>query len=1245
MTLERLSASSYGVQYVEGPQSLDVDALAAAPHEVLILEPLNLAPGYDAAVGAADVDTLQAAGKQVFLYMSVGETSDLRRYWDVGWTNEFSDLGPPPGAAPNGGRDVLGRTEQAPIWLSDYVSGASFGAARLVQYWQSEWLEILKDEIDFLLGDLGADGLFLDNVASYFEWFTFDSADAVGLNAPAFFYAQEMARLVGEIADHIQTNHPGAKIIANGNPFLPFDTADRAGLGQLFLDSISAMMQEGVYHSGGERYDNAVTRNALKDIVAAEGIPILALDYVDPGDQAKIDAFVKDAVNDGFLPYADELNLALDGLQAALNQPSDDADRLFLPDVGGVSVDARGGDDAVFGGDGDDEASGGDGNDVFYGGDGEDVWRVTGNRAQAVVSASQSDPDGPVLLTLSGDQGVDDLHDVETVAFDDQTVPISDLLAAPLGPDGVPTILSVERLDTPNRVLVRWRVDNLGDETLPAGSLAVQMVDAQGGAPRARNASVSVAELVPGAFAEGSAGFTLPNGTFTPRLIYDAPGSVSESDEGNNTVTDQPLTVGGAQNLAVTQVRLDNAQAGAQGLILVDVDVVNLGDAASAPELLRLLLAPQAGGDPIPLLDRQIGALDPAGVFGLTGGLPLSLAQGLAAGDYVLRAVIDPDGLRDETDESDDALDSAEVFRVVTGPANLAIDDLQFDDAAVDRSDEPSAVDFSFRLFNDGGDDAPATRVAVELVPEGGGDAVLIQQIDAPALTSGEPFTVLGDGLIPQGLPAGAYALRVTVDADGALAEADEADNQALSTGRLSVADGEPDIAVSAVTVETAGPVAGGDLDLTWSLDNPGTAFLDAGEIAIRLAVAGASDAVELARVAYDPLPARAGGAARAESARVTLPRDLQGGAYVISVVVDPDGLIDETDEANNIGVQSGPLQIAALPNGAASDLTLTTAQPTQGQLLEFDWTLANPSASTLAQTPFIVELIPDGAASGAEIQRRGAGALDPQGSVVVEEQLTLAADTAPGDYILRVTFDPDDAIDEADETDNAVELAITVAASSLFSKFRDVVTLEGPGAVRAGGGADLVRGGPWDDEIYGQRGDDRLLGRGGDDALYGGGGADELIGGRGADQAWGGGGGDLLKLNGGADRGWGGGGGDRIEGAGGRDALNGGGGRDEIFGGGGRDRLSGDKGADLMRGGGGGDVFLIGRRDGDDRIADFGGRDRVDLSEFGFADAGRVLARLSRDGRHTELDLPGPGDLTFLRTRPGELDAGDFIL
>jgi cysteinyl-tRNA synthetase len=129
--------------------------------------------------------------------------------------------------------------------------------------------------------------------------------------------------------------------------------------------------------------------------------------------------------------------------------------------------------------------------------------------------------------------------------------------------------------------------------------------------------------------------------------------------------------------------------------------------------------------------------------------------------------------------------------------------------------------------------------------------------------------------------------------------------------------------------------------------------------------------------------------------------------------------------------------------------------------------------------------------------------------------------------------------------------------------------------------------------------------------ATTGTGGGDTLAGGTSGDRMYGRGGDDDLSGNAGRDLVMGNRGNDRLAGDDGDDRLHGGAGADEIAGGSGRDLLWGGKGAD---------TFVFARSDGRDVVADWGPRDRIDLSAFG-AERADVRLRTHDDGTLVRLD------------------------
>lgn len=142
-------------------------------------------------------------------------------------------------------------------------------------------------------------------------------------------------------------------------------------------------------------------------------------------------------------------------------------------------------------------------------------------------------------------------------------------------------------------------------------------------------------------------------------------------------------------------------------------------------------------------------------------------------------------------------------------------------------------------------------------------------------------------------------------------------------------------------------------------------------------------------------------------------------------------------------------------------------------------------------------------------------------------------------------------------------------------------------------------------------------------EGILGGTGGDRFVGDGAHNTLWGRGGDDTLVGKDGADRLFGGAGSDTLDGGLGRDVLRGGSGNDILRGGGGADRLDGGNGNDRLAGGIGADDFVYAAGGGRDRIVDFQNNlDELDLRSFGFANAGKALAKASNVNGDTHFNF-----------------------
>ncbi len=305
-----IRTDNWGYQ-LQGPESADGELkpgpLAAAPHDLIVMDYARFGDEGSLFTPAEVSDIKQRAGgsgqrRVVASYVSIGEASDFRSYWDPAWTS-------------NG--KANGRlTASAPAFLGPV--NPDFPESRKVRYWQDDWQALMFNDagtgyIDTIV-DQGFDAAYLDIIDAYFFWGKEVKASQQKPGDPTDVQdaARRMIRFVVDLTAHARQTNPDFYSIPQNGAFILNDSefggplaADPA-LRAAYLDAIGAIGVEDVYFGGDADEDNPFnpdddTIAILQEDFLANGKPVFAVDYLT--DPTKAQRFTDEASADGFIPY------------------------------------------------------------------------------------------------------------------------------------------------------------------------------------------------------------------------------------------------------------------------------------------------------------------------------------------------------------------------------------------------------------------------------------------------------------------------------------------------------------------------------------------------------------------------------------------------------------------------------------------------------------------------------------------------------------------------------------------------------------------------------------------------------------------------------------------------------------------------------------------------------------------------------------------------------------------------------
>ena len=238
-------------------QNEEYGAILDSPAEIVVVD-------IDDAKFTAEQVAAVAGTKAILSYLSIGQASRIRWYWDDDWVDGDGD--PIPG--------------QAPSWLGP--KNAEWDGAYEVRYWEPAWRAILMEGIDRILAR-GYAGVVYDVVDAFTKWGSVPSPQ------------EKMKRLVMELMNYGRAQSAAYIGIPNSGYQLLLDTT--------YVSAISAQLGESVFYLDGAPRppgDTAWATNYL-DRVTAAGKQVFVLEYMIPTQTRKL-AIAK-ARAKGYVPY------------------------------------------------------------------------------------------------------------------------------------------------------------------------------------------------------------------------------------------------------------------------------------------------------------------------------------------------------------------------------------------------------------------------------------------------------------------------------------------------------------------------------------------------------------------------------------------------------------------------------------------------------------------------------------------------------------------------------------------------------------------------------------------------------------------------------------------------------------------------------------------------------------------------------------------------------------------------------
>ena len=516
-----------------------------------------------------------------------------------------------------------------------------------------------------------------------------------------------------------------------------------------------------------------------------------------------------------------------------------------------------------------------------------------------------------------------------------------------------------------------------------------------------------------------------PSGTYHVCAVADSGGTVSESNESNNSLC-STLTVGPAiADLIMSAVSTTATAAAPGGSVTLSNSSKNQGNASAGSFIIEFHLSTNTtygDGDDIAFATTRTVTSLATGATS-TASSSLSIPTATPLGTYYLCAKADNANSVVESDETNNT-------RCTTGTIQVTRPDLIMTAVTPNAPTVSTTATLSVTnsAKNQGAVSAGSSIVGFVLSPTGNytdpGAVAISTTRTINSLAAGATNTATTTLAIPNTTAPGNYFVCAKSDSAGTITELDETNNTLCSAATVSVP--QSDLIMSAVSTTATILAPGGVFNLSNTAKNQGVFPAGSFTVAFHLSADptyGGGD--DIAFTATRAVTSLAVGATSVTTTSLTIPGTTPGGTYYVCALADSGNSISESNESNNSLCTGTTIQVSG-PDLIMTAVTPNASTVNQGATLSVTDTTQNQGLLPTGVTSRIAYRLSVNTTYGdgddiAITTTRSVASLAAGAFSTATTSLAIPATTPPATYHVCAMTDSLAQVAESNETNNTL--------------------------------------------------------------------------------------------------------------------------------------------------------------------------------------------------------------------------------